>query len=125
MALARASNVFKAGVDLHGVHDWNLQFPHPPFARDYVATSDRLWRAFRASPLADVGTWRSPVLLIQGDADHNVPFEQTVRMAEALRRLGVPFEQLVFPDEVHDFLRRTTWLKAYGATVDFLERKLR
>ena len=30
LALARASNVFKAGVDLHGVHDWNLQLPvHP------------------------------------------------------------------------------------------------
>ena len=125
MALARASNVFKAGVDLHGVHDWNLQFPHPPFTRDHLATAERLGRAFRASPLADVGTWRSPVLLIQGDEDHNVPFEQTVRMAEALRRQGVPFEQLVFPDEVHDFLLRATWLRAYGATVDFLERKLR
>jgi dipeptidyl aminopeptidase/acylaminoacyl peptidase len=125
LALARASNVFKAGVDLHGVHDWNLQFPNPPFTRDYLATADRLGRAHRASPLADVTGWRSPVLLIQGDDDHNVPFEQTVRLAEALRKQGVPFEELVFPDEVHGFLLRSTWLRAYGATIAFLEDKLR
>jgi dipeptidyl aminopeptidase/acylaminoacyl peptidase len=125
LALARASNVFKAGVDLHGVHDWNLQFPNPPFTRDYLATADRLGKAFRASPLADLASWRSPVLLIQGDDDHNVPFEQTVRLAEALRKQGVPFEQLVFPDEVHGFLLRSTWLRAYGATIAFLQDKLR
>jgi dipeptidyl aminopeptidase/acylaminoacyl peptidase len=125
LALARASNVFKAGVDFHGVHDWNLEFPNPPFTRDYLATADRLGTAFRASPLADVAGWRSPVLLIQGDDDHNVPFEQTVRLAEALRKQGVPFEQLVFPDEVHGFLLRSTWLRAYGATIAFLEDKLR
>jgi dipeptidyl aminopeptidase/acylaminoacyl peptidase len=125
LALARASNVFKAGVDLHGVHDWNVQFPNPPFARDYLATADRLGKAFRASPLADVAGWRSPVLLIQGDDDHNVPFEQTVRLAEALRKQGVPFDELVFPDEVHGFLLRSTWLRAYGATIAFLEDKLR
>ncbi len=125
LALARASNVFEAGVDFHGVHDWNVEFPNPPFTRDYAATGDRLWRSFRASPLADVASWRSPVLLIQGDDDHNVPFEETVRMVEALRKQGVPCEQLVFPDEVHDFLLRATWLRAYGATIDFLERQLR
>jgi dipeptidyl aminopeptidase/acylaminoacyl peptidase len=125
LALARASNVFRVGVDFHGVHDWNLEFANPPFTRDYLATAERLWTAFRASPLADVAGWRSPVLLIQGDDDHNVPFEETVRLAEALRKQGVPFDQLVFPDEVHGFLLRSSWLKAYGATIAFLEDKLR
>ena len=125
LALARASNVFKAGVDFHGVHDWNVQRPDPPFTRDYLATADRLGTAFRASPLADVAGWRSPVLLIHGDDDHNVPFEQTVRLVEALRKQGVPFDELVFPDEVHGFLLRSSWLTSYGATIAFLEDKLR
>ena len=34
-------------------------------------------------------------------------------------------EQLVFPDEVHSFLRHESWLAAYRATADFLDRKLR
>jgi dipeptidyl aminopeptidase/acylaminoacyl peptidase len=125
LALARASSVFKAGVDLHGVHDWNLEFPNPPFTRDYLATADRLQKAFRASPLSDVSAWRWPVLLIQGDDDHNVPFEETVRLVQALRKQGVPFEQLVFPDEVHGFLLRSSWLRAYEATLAFLGDKLR
>ncbi len=124
LALARASRVFKAGVDYHGVHDWNVEFPNPPFTRTYIETGERLARAFRASPMADIASWRSPVLLIQGDDDHNVPFAETIRLAEALRGQQVEFEMLVFPDETHDFHRRGTWLRAYGATVEFLTRKL-
>jgi dipeptidyl aminopeptidase/acylaminoacyl peptidase len=125
MALARASGLFAAGVDFHGVHDWNLEWPAASFTRDYVQTAERLARAYRASPLADISGWRSPVLLVHGDADHNVPFVETVRLAEALRKQGVPFEQLIFPDDVHDLLVRAHWLTAYAATLDFLERHLR
>jgi len=50
------------------------------------------------------------VLLIQGDDDRNVPFAEMVDLAEALRKQGVPFDQLVFPDEIHDFLLHRTWL---------------
>jgi dipeptidyl aminopeptidase/acylaminoacyl peptidase len=71
-----------------------------------------------------VKTWRSPVLLIHGDDDRNVPFSETVDLAEALRRQGVPFEQLVFPDEVHDILIHARWVEAYAAAADFFERKL-
>ena len=28
LGLARASDLFAAGVDLHGVHDWNLEIRH-------------------------------------------------------------------------------------------------
>ena len=68
--------------------------------------------------------WRSPVLLIHGDDDRNVPFTQSVMLAEALRERGVPFEELVFPDEVHDFLTHAHWLAAYRAAADFFDRKL-
>ncbi|HKB93162.1 MAG TPA: prolyl oligopeptidase family serine peptidase, partial [Gaiellaceae bacterium] len=124
MALARASNLFKAGVDYHGVHDWNLEFSNPPFTRTYLETADRLARAWRASPMADVAKWRSPVLLIQGDDDHNVPFAETIRLTEALRKAHVPLDLLVFPDEIHGFLLHRSWMTAYAATVDFLERQL-
>ena len=70
-------------------------------------------------------TWRSPVLLIQGDDDRNVPFTETIHLVEALRKQGVEFEQLVFPDEVHDFLTHQRWLEAYHATADFLDRHLK
>jgi dipeptidyl aminopeptidase/acylaminoacyl peptidase len=122
LGLARASDLFACGVDLHGVHDWNLEienWPHSP-AREEAS---RL--AWQSSPLASVDTWRSPVLLVQGDDDRNVPFSEMVRLVEALRKQKVEFQQLVFPNEIHDFLRHTTWLAAYHAASDFFDQHLR
>src|SRR5882757_7594632 len=33
--------------------------------------------AFKSSPVASIANWRSPVLLVHGDDDRNVPFQQT------------------------------------------------
>jgi dipeptidyl aminopeptidase/acylaminoacyl peptidase len=125
LALARASNLFVAGVDMHGVHDWNLEIPN--FAPEYDPRKqpEAARIAWESSPLASVSTWRSPVLLIQGDDDRNVPFVETIHLVEALRRQGVEFRQLVFPDEIHDFLRHSTWLRAYQAGADFFALHLR
>ena len=82
-------------------------------------------RAFAASPMASVDTWKSPVLLIHGDDDRNVSFIESINLIIALRKRGVDVEQLVFPDAVHDFLRHQNWLRGYKATADFFNRKLR
>jgi dipeptidyl aminopeptidase/acylaminoacyl peptidase len=122
LGLARASDLFAAGVDMHGVHDWNTEAPN--FMPSYKPSDrpDAARLAWESSPLASVSTWRSPVLLIQGDDDRNVPFAQMVDLAEALRKQGVPFEQLVFPDEIHDFLLHRSWLAAYHATSEFFDK---
>jgi dipeptidyl aminopeptidase/acylaminoacyl peptidase len=117
MALARASSLFKAGVDFHGVHNWATELGIPPTAPDYQL-------AFDSSPMAFVKDWRSPVLLIQGDDDPDVQFNQTVMLAGALRKQKVDVEELIFPDEVHDFLLYRSWLAAYHAAAEFLKRKL-
>jgi dipeptidyl aminopeptidase/acylaminoacyl peptidase len=49
---------------------------------------------------------RAPVLLIHGDDHRNVSFVESINLITALRQRGVHVEQLVFPDEVHDFLRQ-------------------
>jgi dipeptidyl aminopeptidase/acylaminoacyl peptidase len=121
LGLARASNLFAAGVDFHGVHDWSRRDPAPS-SDPARQEADRV--AFESSPMAAVKTWRSPVLLIHGDDDRNVSFNETVTLAGALRQQGVYFEQLIIPDEIHGFLRHASWLRAYHAAVDFLQRKL-
>jgi dipeptidyl aminopeptidase/acylaminoacyl peptidase len=124
LALARSSNIYSAGVDMHGVHDWNLEWE--TFVPGWRILKDQEARrtAFLSSPMAYESTWRSPVLLIQGDDDRNVAFSQTVQLAEDLRKQGVDVEQLIFPDEVHDFLLHRSWLAAYAASFDFFTRKL-
>jgi dipeptidyl aminopeptidase/acylaminoacyl peptidase len=117
MALARASDVFKVGVDLHGVHDWSAEY-------DIPATDPAAKVAFDSSPMAYVAGWRSPVLLVHGDDDRNVKFNQTVVLADALRKRQVPVEELIFPDEVHDFLLYRHWREAFEAADRFLEKYL-
>jgi dipeptidyl aminopeptidase/acylaminoacyl peptidase len=80
--------------------------------------------AWTSSPDASIDTWASPVLLIQGDDDRNVPFQQTIDLARRLEARHVPFEELVIPNEIHGFLRHVSWLAGDSATADFLSRKL-
>ncbi|MCK6616782.1 MAG: prolyl oligopeptidase family serine peptidase [Cyclobacteriaceae bacterium] len=122
MGLAKASDLFSCGVDIHGVHDWNVVIRN--FVPAYQAEKQQAFsrKAFESSPMNFIKDWRSPVLLIHGDDDRNVPFSETVSLAENLREQGVYFEQLVFPDEVHGFLLHKNWLSAYKASADFFKR---
>lgn len=124
MGLARASHMFAAGVDIHGVHDWNVVINgfRPDYDKGQWDEFSQL--AFDSSPMADVESWRSPVLLIHGDDDRNVPFSESVDLAYHLSILGVHFEELVFPDEVHGFLLHSNWLAAYEAADGFFQRML-
>ncbi len=124
LALARASDLYAAGVDMHGVHDWNLELPTFVHSYDPRERPDTARVAFESSPISSVSTWRSPVLLIHGDDDRNVPFAETVQLVEALRKQKVDFEEIVFPDEIHDFLLRRDWVRAYRAGAEFLDRKM-
>lgn len=123
LGLARASHLFAAGVDIHGVHDWNVGIRN--FIPEYDPTPDERRLAFESSPMAWLDGWRSPVLLIHGDDDRNVGFAETVELAEELRERKVDVEILVFPDEVHSFLRHASWVEAFRAAADFFDRKLR
>jgi dipeptidyl aminopeptidase/acylaminoacyl peptidase len=125
LALARASDLYAAGVDFHGVHDWNIEFLGETIPGDVQTQAAFMRTAFESSPLAHMSTWRSPVLLIQGDDDRTVAFAQTVRLVEALRDRNIDYEQLILPNEIHDFLLWRDWLTAYRATADFFNRKLR
>ncbi len=123
MGLAHNSELFAAGVDSHGVHDWSAfgeEFP-----KDAPDREAALKLAFQSSPNAAIATWKSPVLLIHGDDDRNVEFSQTVDLLQRLRAQNVHVEELIYPDEIHDFLMWKSWIKAYGATEEFFGRQLK
>ncbi len=128
LALARDSGLFAAGVDIHGVHDWADRLMRNLFSSDRYEKApdgDRARdTAWRSSPVADVASWRSPVLLIHGDDDRNVRFDQTVDLERRLSATGVPHEELVIPDDTHHFLRFANQLRVDEATVEYLVRTL-
>jgi dipeptidyl aminopeptidase/acylaminoacyl peptidase len=126
MGLARNSDIFKAGVDFHGVHDWATFLPmwvpqNVDAAPDVKEARDL---AFKSSAVASVANWRSPVLFIHGDDDRNVPFQQTTDLVEKLRAQNVVFEELIIPDEIHELLRWGDWIRAYKAAAEFFDRNL-
>jgi dipeptidyl aminopeptidase/acylaminoacyl peptidase len=126
MGLARDSELFAAGVDLHGVHDWALRGQRRNGGGWGLFGDELMEMAFESSPVADVAFWYSPVLFVHGDDDRNVDFIQTTDLVQRLRKEGnAHVEMLIFPDEVHGFLRQESWIQTYEATSDFFDRFLK
>jgi dipeptidyl aminopeptidase/acylaminoacyl peptidase len=121
LALARNSDTFAAGVDYAGVHDWSTLLP---FLKAPGAPPEAARMAWESSPLSSMKTWRSPVLVVQGDDDRNVEFSQSVQLIESLRKQSIEFEQIVIPDEVHGLILYRNLLTFFEATDDFLGRHL-
>jgi dipeptidyl aminopeptidase/acylaminoacyl peptidase len=110
-ALARNSDIFKAGVDLAGVHlEGNSLDP-----ADVSYTS---------SAISEINNWKSPVLLIHGDDDRNVNFSQTVGLVQLLRARNIYYELIVYPDDVHETLLHKRWLYSFSRMETFLNKFL-
>lgn len=135
LALGRDSQLWAAGVDIHGVHDFTR--PGSGAGRAFAAAASAAGRmepipdldaamqlAWQSSPVAAVSTWRSPVLLIHGDDDRNVRFSETVDLARRLAARNVEYEELVIPDDTHHFMRHANQRRVNEAAAAYLQRKL-
>ncbi len=131
LALGRDSDLFAAGVDIHGVHDFTSDggarfggaaWRYERSGEDLQQAADVAWRS---SPVAYLKTWKSPVLLIHGDDDRNVRFNQTTDLVQRLRTQGVEYEEIVIPDDTHHFMRHANQSRVNAAIAEYFERKLR
>jgi dipeptidyl aminopeptidase/acylaminoacyl peptidase len=125
LALARDSKLFAAGVDIHGVHNWTAERAAPLLENRYEKAPDvqrALDLSWQSSPVASIGEWKSPVLLIHGDDDRNVRFSQTTDLVRRLEKAGVQFEELVIPDDTHHFFLYANMVKVNSATAAFFDR---
>ncbi len=111
-ALARNSDIFKAGVDLAGVHLWGSSL-------DPASTT------YKSSVVGAIDGWKSPVLLVHGDDDRNVAFQQTTGLVQLLRQRDVEFELIVFPDDTHESMLHGRWLYTLQRMEEFLKKYLR
>jgi dipeptidyl aminopeptidase/acylaminoacyl peptidase len=128
MALARNSDLFAAGVDIHGVHDWTTERARGLMNRDRYEEAPDVARAlevaFQSSPVSSMATWRSPVLIIHGDDDRNVRFTQSTDLVRRLAQRGIPHETLLIVDDTHHWMLHANALTADSATAAFLEKHL-
>ena len=127
-ALARNSDLFKAGVAVHGVFDWSWPSPvkgHLNPSWFFGVGEEDKETAKAASPLGAIKGWRSPVLLISGDQDMNVDVVETVDLAQRLREQGVRVRTFIIPGEAHDFVRHSAWERLWTELDVFFTEKLK
>lgn len=123
LALGRDSKLFKAGVDIHGVHTNREDYPSldGEQAPDAAYAKKIIWQS---SPVSWVKQWTSPVLFIHGDDDGNVPFFETADLIRRFEQAGKSYESLVIPDETHHWMRYHNQLIVNKAVAEFLSRQL-
>jgi dipeptidyl aminopeptidase/acylaminoacyl peptidase len=125
LALARDSNLFAAGVDIHGVHNWTAERAAGLLENRYEKIPDvqqALDVAWQSSPVSAIASWKSPVLLIHGDDDRNVRFNQTTDLVRRLEKAGISHEELVIPDDTHHFMRHANQVRVDAAVAAFFDR---
>ena len=128
LALGRNSDLFAAGVDIHGVHDWTAGTYEQPFSGKYEKPPDAdisLKVAWESSPVSSVKTWKSPVLVIHADDDRNVAVNQSIDLIQRLIKQGVETKIMMIIDDTHHFCMYKNQLDVDKAIADFLFEKLK
>lgn len=121
-AAARDAGTYRCAIAFAGISDVRAQLDY-----DHKTFDERDFRAWRRriqgdapsleslSPMTFVGGLRMPILIAHGTADETVPPDQSVRLHEALTRLGRAHDYVAYPGEGHS-------LEDPADSVDFLNR---
>ncbi|MBL8754911.1 MAG: S9 family peptidase [Planctomycetes bacterium] len=78
--------------------NWDLGGP-------YWSSTETAERYRRFSPHRYVQNWKTPLLVIHGEKDFRVPYDQGLQAFTAAQLHGVPSRLLMFPDEGHWILQ--------------------
>ena len=115
-----------AVVDWYGITDVNDLLDGPnmkTYAVQWMGSMpNRDEIAKRVSPLTYVRRGLPPIISIQGDADPTVPYQHSVRLQEALKKVSVDGELITIPGGKHGGFTRAENQRAYAAIKAFLAR---
>jgi len=134
-SLTQYPDVFKCGVNIAGIWDY------PQWTRWADKRYGKGTGSFKVylggepegspelymqgSPRTFAKKMKAPLLNVQGMLDMNVDFQQMDRIIEDLVDLGKEFEVIYYPNEVHTFAKRKTWLDAMPKIQAFLDKHLK
>lgn len=94
--------------------DWDLGGP-------YWSSPEAADRYRRFSPHRYVQNWKTPLLVIHGEQDFRVPYDQGLQAFTAAQLQGVPSRLLMFPNEGHWVLQAQNgvlWQREFFAWLD-------
>lgn len=109
-----ACSVSHAGISDHtsywGFGYWGYSYSEVSMANSYPWSDQDLY--VKQSPLYRADKINTPLLLIHGDADTNVPFNESVQLFTALKLLGKETALVAVKDQNHhilDYQKRLEW----------------
>lgn len=114
MWLISHSDKFSAACELYGISniasyfghgEWGWTYGDQALAKTFPWNKPKWYTEH--SPLFHADKIHTPLLLLHGDADGNVPITESEQMFTALKLLGREAELVVFPGEDHGL--RGTW----------------
>ena len=121
---------FKAAVAGAGLSDWlsyygtnNIDTWMIPYFGASVYDDPKVYA--RSSPITFIKNVHAPTLIVGGDRDAEVPITQSYEYWNALRRLGVRTEFVVYPDEGHFFFRRADQVDVASRLVNWFNAYLK
>jgi dipeptidyl aminopeptidase/acylaminoacyl peptidase len=131
-AVAKLPDTFAAGVEKFGVVDralflrytnrnsairWETKMGGPPELKPAVYR--------KANVLPDVARIKTPLLILHGEEDPQVPPQESQEFAAALKQAGKPFTYITYPHEGHGFQQREHRQDAYERELAFLNKYLK
>jgi dipeptidyl aminopeptidase/acylaminoacyl peptidase len=123
-------DMFAAGADLYGVVNFESFFAHtqPWMAAistveygDPVTQKDML-RAL--SPINRLDRVKTPLIVLHGANDTNVPVVEAEQIVTSLKARGAPVQYVRFPDEGHGWRKLANRVASTEAIVNFFGRHL-
>ena len=131
IALTDQPKLFRAGVDVAGVVDYEMYYEDPyhgGWTASRIGTPEQNPKVYaNASPISHVDRLERPLLVLHGTSDVNVPYLHSVRLLDELMKKGkgdlVSF--MTYPGEFHYFTREHVLRDAWHRVEDFFDANLK
>ena len=124
MGLFTRPDRFACGAALRPVTDWSHY--NDGYTANILNTPEADPMAYRrSSPIEHAAGLEKPLLICHGMVDDNVPFQDTVRLAQRLIELEKEdWEVAIYPVEPHGFRTPSSWLDEYRRIRDLFRAHL-
>jgi dipeptidyl aminopeptidase/acylaminoacyl peptidase len=77
------------------------------------------------NPIDFVSKWKTPMLVIHGEQDFRIPYDQGIAAFTALQRRGIEGRLLIFPNENHWVLKPADSVQWYHTVLGWLDAHLK
>ena len=129
--LTEYPELFAGGIDMFGIVNFEtfLKFTEPwkvaYSEAEFGDPKTQLEMLRRLSPINRIDRVKSPVLVMHGANDTNVPVIEAEQVVENLKRHNVPVDYILFPDEGHGWKKIPNRIRSTVALVKFFETYLK